>query len=86
MRTLIAFLLLSLAGCGGPVTEAEFRSFLGRPAGDLVRRMGKPDRDEALTLEWRGKVVGADGRKRRHAAAQYSGESGRVWDVSVSAD
>jgi hypothetical protein len=87
MRTLIALILLLMAGCGGgAVTEDEFLGFIGRPAGDAVARLGKPDQHEGLSMHWRDRVVGPDGKKRKDARVSYDATTGKVWDAYVTAD
>ncbi len=87
MRIAITALVLMLAGCGGgAVTEQEFLGFIGRPAGDAVGRLGKPDSQEGQSMHWKGKVVGDDGKKRRNARVSYDATTGKVWDAYVTPD
>jgi hypothetical protein len=87
MRTLIALILLLMAGCGGgAVTEDEFHALRGRPVGDAVRRLGRPDEDDPLRMAWKGRVRKKDGSAYRKAEVGYNGESMRITFTSLTTD
>lgn len=87
MRTLVAALLLFVAGCGsdsGPVTAAEIKGFIGRPVGDAVKRLGAPDRDEGCLMTW--KAGGTAAGKKTVCWIQYDSERGVTTSAGVGGD
>lgn len=83
-RWLAAAVVLSALGCGGRVTEDEFKGFVGRNVADVTARMGQPDGKNPGSMQWAGKVGKKSGGAWKTAYLSYDMERMLVVDAGVS--